>query len=223
MLAASCKRDARRRHEGAQRRPSARPRRAQDGHGAAGRRPAARARLRTIRISSFWHWADRIERHRKPLPGGGNVGRAMPAIRRCAVNLDACIQCNLCVRACREVQVNDVIGMAYRNARREDRVRLRRSDGPVHLRRLRRMRAGLPDRRADAGGLSRCSMKRASPYAPIARWTACARIAASAARSPIRSRTSKIIYAEGAMARRTITGFASRAGSASTTSIIRID
>src|SRR5438270_4358123 len=28
-----------------------------------------------------------------------------------AVNLDACIQCNLCVRACREVQVNDVIGM----------------------------------------------------------------------------------------------------------------
>jgi formate dehydrogenase major subunit len=32
------------------------------------------------------------------------------------VNLDACIQCNLCVRACREVQVNDVIGMAGRGA-----------------------------------------------------------------------------------------------------------
>ena len=31
-----------------------------------------------------------------------------------SVNLDACIQCNLCVRACREVQVNDVIGMAGR-------------------------------------------------------------------------------------------------------------
>ena len=30
------------------------------------------------------------------------------------VALDACIQCNLCVRACREVQVNDVIGMAHR-------------------------------------------------------------------------------------------------------------
>lgn len=30
------------------------------------------------------------------------------------VNLDACIQCGLCVRACREVQVNDVIGMAGR-------------------------------------------------------------------------------------------------------------
>ncbi|MDF2365942.1 formate dehydrogenase subunit alpha [Sneathiella sp.] len=31
-----------------------------------------------------------------------------------AVNLDACINCNLCVRACRDVQVNDVIGMAGR-------------------------------------------------------------------------------------------------------------
>ncbi len=34
-----------------------------------------------------------------------------PAI---AVNLDACIQCTRCVRACREVQVNDVIGYAFR-------------------------------------------------------------------------------------------------------------
>ena len=31
-----------------------------------------------------------------------------------AVDLDACVHCNLCVRACREVQVNDVIGMAGR-------------------------------------------------------------------------------------------------------------
>jgi Fe-S-cluster-containing dehydrogenase component len=66
-----------------------------------------------------------------------------------AVNLDACIQCNLCVRACREVQVNDVIGMAGRGMR-EDRVRLRRPDGREHLRGLRRVRAGLPHRRADA-------------------------------------------------------------------------
>ncbi|RWO91298.1 formate dehydrogenase subunit alpha [Mesorhizobium sp.] len=34
-----------------------------------------------------------------------------PAI---AVNLDACITCGACVRACREVQVNDVLGMAER-------------------------------------------------------------------------------------------------------------
>ena len=33
-----------------------------------------------------------------------------------AVNLDSCIQCNRCVRACREEQVNDVIGMALRGA-----------------------------------------------------------------------------------------------------------
>ena len=33
-----------------------------------------------------------------------------------AVNLDACIQCNRCVRACREEQVNDVIGYALRGA-----------------------------------------------------------------------------------------------------------
>jgi formate dehydrogenase major subunit len=33
-----------------------------------------------------------------------------------AVHLDACIQCTRCVRACREVQVNDVIGYAGRGA-----------------------------------------------------------------------------------------------------------
>jgi formate dehydrogenase major subunit len=33
-----------------------------------------------------------------------------------AVNLDACIQCTRCVRACRDEQVNDVIGFAFRGA-----------------------------------------------------------------------------------------------------------
>lgn len=33
-----------------------------------------------------------------------------------AVNLGACIQCTRCVRACRETQVNDVIGMLHRGA-----------------------------------------------------------------------------------------------------------
>jgi formate dehydrogenase major subunit len=36
-----------------------------------------------------------------------------------AVNLDACIQCNRCVRACREEQVNDVIGYALRGSHSE--------------------------------------------------------------------------------------------------------
>jgi len=36
-----------------------------------------------------------------------------PAI---AVNLDACIQCTRCVRACRDEQMNDVIGLAFRGS-----------------------------------------------------------------------------------------------------------
>jgi formate dehydrogenase major subunit len=36
-----------------------------------------------------------------------------------AVNLDACIQCKRCVRACREEQVNDVIGYALRGSHAE--------------------------------------------------------------------------------------------------------
>jgi len=40
-----------------------------------------------------------------------NADFSNPAI---AVNLDACIQCTRCVRACREEQVNDVIGYAFR-------------------------------------------------------------------------------------------------------------
>lgn len=39
-----------------------------------------------------------------------------PAI---AVNLDACIQCTRCLRACRETQVNDVIGLANRGSQTE--------------------------------------------------------------------------------------------------------
>jgi formate dehydrogenase major subunit len=63
--------------------------------------------------SKFWAWADRmnIGTSRFPAHGKPAPDRSHPAM---AVNLDACIQCNLCVRACREVQVNDVIGMAGR-------------------------------------------------------------------------------------------------------------
>ncbi|AXI53671.1 Periplasmic nitrate reductase (plasmid) [Pseudoseohaeicola sp. NH-UV-7] len=47
-----------------------------------------------------------LEQERIPLLDNSHVAMS--------VNLDACIQCGLCVRACREVQVNDVIGMAGR-------------------------------------------------------------------------------------------------------------
>src|ERR1700733_8578535 len=63
--------------------------------------------------SKFWQWADRLELSDSRFPAGQRPGpdRSHPAM---AVNLDACINCTLCVRACREVQVNDVIGMAGR-------------------------------------------------------------------------------------------------------------
>jgi formate dehydrogenase major subunit len=63
-------------------------------------------------------WANRM---------GVSVRPALQALRRkpiksdishpaMVVNLDACIQCNRCVRACREEQVNGVIGFAGRGA-----------------------------------------------------------------------------------------------------------
>src|SRR5256886_3798231 len=63
--------------------------------------------------SEFWQTADRqkVTASRFPRRAAPAPDRSHPAM---AVNLDACIQCNLCVRACREVQVNDVIGMAGR-------------------------------------------------------------------------------------------------------------
>ena len=64
----------------------------------------------------LWDWAgtmglstSRFEPRQSPAPDFSHTAMA--------VNLDACIHCTRCVRACREVQVNDVIGMAGRGAR----------------------------------------------------------------------------------------------------------
>ena len=69
-------------------------------------------------MSEFWKTVKRQGVETSRFPRRENIvvpppDRSHPAM---AVNLDACIQCNLCVRACREVQVNDVIGMAGRGA-----------------------------------------------------------------------------------------------------------
>ncbi|MEY8097430.1 formate dehydrogenase subunit alpha [Falsihalocynthiibacter sp. S25ZX9] len=66
--------------------------------------------------SEFWKQAasqgvsesrfPQLEKPRIPLLDNSHVAMS--------VNLDACIQCGLCVRACRDVQVNDVIGMSGR-------------------------------------------------------------------------------------------------------------
>ena len=74
----------------------------------------------------LWHYAEQQHAETSRFVGGDFDGRdedggkgapapdnSHPAI---AVNMEACIQCNLCVRACREVQVNDVIGLAGRGA-----------------------------------------------------------------------------------------------------------
>lgn len=65
--------------------------------------------------SKFWNWADKtgVTESRFPAALRWHADTSHTAM---SVNLDACIQCGLCVRACREVQVNDVIGMAYRSA-----------------------------------------------------------------------------------------------------------
>ena len=69
--------------------------------------------------SPFWQWI--LKTHTAPTsryPASDSSplphlaqDNSHPAMR---VALDACIQCNLCVRACREVQVNDVLGMGGR-------------------------------------------------------------------------------------------------------------
>ena len=73
----------------------------------------AQAKSRYTLKSELDEWAEklkvqepRFEARQQPAPDLSH-----PAI---AVNLDACIQCTRCLRACREEQVNDVIGLAFR-------------------------------------------------------------------------------------------------------------
>ena len=62
--------------------------------------------------SRFWQWID--DMGVKPVSRfpEGERPESDSTHTAIAVNLDACIHCNLCVRACREGQLNDVIGMA---------------------------------------------------------------------------------------------------------------
>ncbi len=130
--------------------------------------------------SKFWHWAEKVERDRKPLPGR----RALA--RRRQPSGDARQSRRL--HPVRPVRARLPRGAGQRRHRHglsqprlQDRVRLRRSDGRIDLRRLRRMRAGLPDRRADAGGDAR---REPDPrhLSPTGRSIRSARSAASAAR-----------------------------------------
>ena len=68
--------------------------------------------------SELADWAKKlnIQTHRFPSNIQNKHDTSHAAI---SVNLDACIQCTRCVRACREEQVNDVIGYANRGIKSE--------------------------------------------------------------------------------------------------------
>ncbi len=64
--------------------------------------------------SELDHWANAL-RLGKPRFAAREAVAADISHPAMAVNLDACIQCTRCVRACREEQMNDVIGYAFRS------------------------------------------------------------------------------------------------------------
>ena len=63
--------------------------------------------------SELDHWAKELKVG-KPRFESRHQPKADLSHAAIAVNLDACIQCTRCLRACREEQVNDVIGYAHR-------------------------------------------------------------------------------------------------------------
>ena len=185
VLAASCKRtpSVGMKVKTAER---ARGRRAENGDGALVADQPARETAHDP-DSKFWHWAERSASPKAAFP---------PAERWDADRQpsgDA--RQSRCLHPVRPVRARLPRGAGQRRdrhglsqSRRQDRVRLRRPDGRIDLRRLRRMRAGLPDRRADAGGDARREPDPRHLCRPR-RSIRSARSAASAARSPIRSRT----------------------------------
>ncbi|MEX5744895.1 formate dehydrogenase subunit alpha [Massilia sp. X63] len=66
-----------------------------------------------VRDNELTQWAQKMQVREARFPRRAQPPRDLshPAI---AVNLDACIQCTRCLRACRDEQVNDVIGLAGR-------------------------------------------------------------------------------------------------------------
>ena len=179
VLAASCLRRARRWHGG--RRPAERAKGPRNGLGTAGRRPARTSH--GPRSGFQCSGTGPTNRHRrKPLSRARPCppDRSHPAM---AVNLDACIHCNLCVRACREVQVNDVIGMAARGASSQIVFDFDDPMGDSTCVACGECVQACPTGRADAGHSWSTNQVRRRPR--DARRQPSARSAASAARSPI--------------------------------------
>jgi formate dehydrogenase major subunit len=86
-----------------------------------------------------------VARETTELPCGSGRGTdsSNPVID---VDHDACILCDRCVRACDDIQGNDVIGRSGKGYSTRIAFDPRRPDGRQLVRHLRRVRAGLPDR-----------------------------------------------------------------------------
>ena len=119
-----------------------------------------------------------------------------------AVNLDACIQCTRCVRACREEQVNDVIGYAYRGGAFEASC----STWTIPWASRPASRAANACRRARPAR----SRPRTTPTSrrSTRRWRRCARTAAWAASSPTTCTTTRSSASKAATVPRTTSGCA---------------
>ena len=194
VLAASCIRTP---SPGMKVKTADRPRqdRAPHGRRAADDRPAGRRRTRMIRIPSSGRSpsARRSSPAASPSASRSRCRSPTAAIVAMAVNLDACIHCNLCVRACREVQVNDVIGMAGRGHLEKIVFDF---DDPMGASTC--VACGECVQACPTGALMPATLvddeQRLHRASPTARSTACAPIAASAASSPITSRTTSSLY-----------------------------
>ena len=119
-----------------------------------------------------------------PGPARAPKDRSSPVI---AVDHQACILCDRCIRACDDVQVNDVIGRTGKGY--TARIAFDLDDGRwarVHLRGVRRVRRRLPDRRARRTSRSLAPDPAAQPTLKQRR-LASAPTAAWAARSPTTS------------------------------------
>ena len=126
-----------------------------------------------------------VERETANLPTGGDtrpLDMSNPVI---AMDHASCILCDRCIRACDDVQSNDVIGRTGKGYDDAHRLRPRPADGRQHLRLVRRVRR----RRVPTGALDQqadhAAARAARPDSRRSR--ASARTAASAARSPTTS------------------------------------
>ena len=144
---------------------------------AAGRRRARHARCATTASSPRWCAQLGVGSRVRGARAAAAEDRSHPAM---AVNLAACIQCTRCVRACRDEQVNDVIGMALRGA--QSRIVFDQGDAMGDSTCV---ACGECVQACPTGALAPANGSYATPSQR--RSTRCARIAASAASSPITS------------------------------------